>query len=236
MPPGVQIDSSKQRDAIDVLKDIFKRNSSDVRKKASRLNFSLVPAFGYSLSTGFAVDLTGNVAFYTSSKHSENLSAIDAEAIYDTRQQRIIISRAEIWAADNDYKFVTDLRLERFPDDTYGLGTSTSGYKDDPIVYSYIRTYATLFKKIIPDYYVGLGYNLDYHFNINETGDIDHMESEFKKYGLTDHSTSSGLNINLLYDSRRNPINPLGGAYASILIKNNFTLFRQRQWLAGISN
>ncbi|WP_428328690.1 BamA/TamA family outer membrane protein [Mucilaginibacter sp.] len=217
------IDSSKQRDAIDILKEIFKKNSSDARKKPQRLNFSAVPAIGYSLSTGFAVDLTGNVAFYTSSSHKENLSAIDAELTYDTKGQKIFVSRSEIWADNNNYKLVTDLRLERYPDDTYGLGTSATDAKDDPIDFSYIRTYATLFKKVIPDYYVGFGYNLDRHYNISETGTKDKSETEFDQYGKTSSSTSSGFNIDLLYDSRRNPINPLNGAFASIQYRNNFT-------------
>ncbi len=182
-----------------------------------------MPAIGYSLSTGFAIDLTGNVAFYTSTKHAENLSAIDAEAVLDTRQQRMLVSRAEIWGADNNYKLVTDLRIERYPDDTYGLGSATPASKDDPMVFSYDRVYVTLFKKIIPDYYIGFGYNLDYHYNISETGNQDGTVSDLKKYGLTPNSTSSGVNINLLYDSRRNPINPLNGSYASIMYRDNFT-------------
>jgi len=182
-----------------------------------------VPAVGYSLSTGFAVDISSNVAFYTSADHNENLSAIDAEGILDTRSQKILISRSEIWADNNNYKLVTDLRIERFPDDTYGLGTETTNATDDPIAYSYIRTYATLFKKVIPDYYIGFGYNYDYHYNISEVGNADNTVSDFKKYGLTPTSTSSGVNLNLLYDSRRNPINPLNGAYASIEYRDNFT-------------
>ncbi len=218
------IDSSKQRDAYDYLNKLLHKNELvNSRKIPSRLNFSVVPAIGYSLSTGFAVDLTGNVAFYTTKARTENLSAIDAEAIYDTKGQKILISRAEIWQKNNDYKLVTDLRLERFPDDTYGLGTTTTNAKDDPIAYSYIRTYVTVFKKIIPDYYIGLGYNYDYHFNISQVGNSDNTESDFQKYGLTKTSTSSGFNINLLYDSRRNPINPLNGGYASVEYRENYT-------------
>ena len=218
------IDSSKQKDVYDYLAKLLNKNELfNSRKKPSKLNFAVVPAVGYSLSTGFAVDISSNVAFYTSADHNENLSAIDAEGILDTRSQKILISRSEIWADNNNYKLVTDLRIERFPDDTYGLGTETTNATDDPIAYSYIRTYATLFKKVIPDYYIGFGYNYDYHYNISEVGNADNTVSDFKKYGLTPTSTSSGVNLNLLYDSRRNPINPLNGAYASIEYRDNFT-------------
>ena len=232
--PGPVIDSSKQRDAIDVLRKILKKNTpGNDHKKASRLNFAVVPAIGYSLSTGFAFDVSSNVAFYTAKDHNnQNLSVIDAEGVVDTKTQKIIISRSEIWSENNNYKLVTDLRLERYPDDTYGLGTAATDAKDDPIVFSYIRTYVTVFKKIIPDYYIGLGYNLDYHFNIAETSKPPLANTEFQQYdfndhsassGVADHSTSSGLNLNLLFDNRKNPINPLNGGYVSILYRDNFT-------------
>jgi hypothetical protein len=218
------IDSSKQLDAIDILYRILGKTAAETkRQKSNKLNFSLVPAFGYSLSTGFAVDLTGNVAFYTSSTHTENLSEIDAEQIFDTKGQLIFTSRSEIWAHDNDYKFVTDLRLERYPEDTYGIGTGTTQAKENPIDFTYLRTYFTVFKKIVPDFYGGAGYNLDYHYNISQKGNADNTVSDFTKYGFAPQSTSSGFTLNLLYDSRRNKINPLGGGLASITYRDNYT-------------
>jgi hypothetical protein len=218
------IDSSKQLDAIDILYRILGKTAAETQRQQSRkLNFSLVPAFGYSLSTGFGVDLTGNVAFYTSSTHQENLSEIDAETIFDTKHQLIFTSRSEIWGHDNDYKFVTDLRLERYPEDTYGIGTGTTQAKENPIDFTYLRTYFTVYKKVATDFYAGAGYNLDHHYNITQSGNADNTVSDFTKYGFASQSTSSGFTLNLLYDSRRNKINPLGGGVASITYRDNYT-------------
>lgn len=219
------IDSSKQWDMIDVVKKIINRKTPDsARNKPKKWVYSVVPAVGYSLSSGFAVDVTANVAFYTNNNHRQNLSEMDVEAVYDTKIQKILISRATIWGTDNNYKFVTDLRLEKYPVSTYGLGAGTSAAKEDPLVYSYIRSYLTAYRKIIPDFYIGLGYNLDYHFNITEAGNADKTISDFDVYGRTTSSTSSGAVINLLFDNRRNPINPLNGGYASILYRDNRTV------------
>lgn len=230
--PRPAVDSSKQVDAIDILFRILKKTAQEAkRQKPSTLNFSLVPAFGYSLSTGFAVDLTGNVAFYTSSAHKENLSAIDAETIYDTKGQLIFTSRSEIWADQNNYKLVTDLRLERYPEDTYGLGTKTTEAKDDPIKFNYLRTYVTLYKKITTDFYGGFGYKYDYHYNITQSGNADKTTPDFTKYGFNSTSSSSGVTLNLLYDSRKNQINPLGGGLASLSFRQNYTfLGSNNQW------
>ncbi|HMH34305.1 MAG TPA: BamA/TamA family outer membrane protein, partial [Puia sp.] len=70
--------------------------------------------------------------------------------------------------------------------------------------------------------YAGVGYYLDYHWNIKEEGQPDGSESDAKKYGLPPTSTSSGPVLNLLYDNRKNSINPQGGLYANILYHPNY--------------
>jgi hypothetical protein len=218
------IDSSKQRDVIDFLQKIVKKNTpADSRLHAKKLLFSVVPAIGYSLTTGFAADLTSNVAFYTSINHKNNLSAIDFETVLDTKNQKIFASRSVIWFDKNNYKLITDLRWEKYPIDTYGLGTSATNATDDALVYNYLRAYATVFKKITGAFYVGVGYDYDYHYNINQAGNADGTVSDFTKYGFTTQSTSSGVVLNLLFDNRLNPINPLNGGYASIIYRDNLT-------------
>src|SRR5271168_2412768 len=57
----VVIDSSKQLDVIDILQKIIKKNTpANSRLHAKKLVFSVVPAIGYSLTTGFAADITAN--------------------------------------------------------------------------------------------------------------------------------------------------------------------------------
>jgi len=218
------IDSSQQRDVIDFLQKILQKNApANSRLHAKRLVFSVVPAVGYSLTTGFAADITANMAFYTSTDHSNNLSAIDLETVYDTKNQKIFVSRSEVWYDKNNYKLVTDVRWEEYPIDTYGLGSTSTNRTDDPLKYNYVRAYGTIFKKITGDFYGGLGYNYDYHYNITETGNANGTVSDYNKYGFSSRSTSSGIVLNLLFDNRRNPINPLNGGYASVIYRDNYT-------------
>jgi len=222
--PIAVVDSSKQLDLADeIYKLLGKSQSLKNTARPKKINISIVPSLGYTLSSGFTLDLTGNAAFYTSKAHTENLSAIINDLSYDSKSQKIFISRSEIWAPENRYKFVSDIRVEEFPMTTYGLGTTTTDAQANHLFYDYVKVYSTMYKKIIPNFYAGVGYNLDYHFNIAEQGDQDGQESDFKKYGEPQHSSSSGLNADLLFDSRRNPINPLGGTYASLVFRQNFT-------------
>ncbi|WP_157682025.1 BamA/TamA family outer membrane protein [Mucilaginibacter mallensis] len=218
-------DSTGQRDMIDAVDRLFSKSTSvTAGKPARRFNFSAVPSLGYTLSTGLAIDLTGNVAFYTGSAHQENLSNIETDLAYDTKTQRLFFNRAEIWFPDNGYRLVTDIRWLKFPTETYGLGTLTTTAQTNEIDYNYIRLYGTLYKTLLTDFYAGAGYNLDYYYNITAGGNLDKSESDFEKYGQPIASTSSGINLDLLYDSRRNSINPLGGQYASLVFRQNLTL------------
>lgn len=219
------VDSSKQKDLIDVVQKILdKKASPEKRKLPKKANYSIIPYAGYTLSTGFTADISGNVGFFTSTSHRENLSILAADVGYDSKSQKIFMIRSEIWANENNYKIVSDLRWERFPTDTYGLGTFTTFAKDNDLNFDYVRFYETVLKKITNDYYAGIGYNFDYHYAISATGNLDNTVSDFMKYGQTPRSTSSGINFDFLYDNRKNPLNPLSGTYANAIYRENLTV------------
>ena len=216
------VDSSKQRDIADEIYQFLGKTAKlQQTSHPKKINFSVVPAIGYSLTTGFAADVTSNAAFYTSTSHAENLSEIVSSLAFDTKSQKFFTSKGEVWADHNNYKFVSDVRVEEYPIDTYGLGTNSTLSETNPLKYDYIRFYGTLYRKALPNFYLGAGYNLDYHYSITQAGNLDHSVSDYTKYGFSTHSTSSGINLDLLYDSRKNPINPLNGAYASLIYRQN---------------
>jgi hypothetical protein len=222
---SVPVDSVNQKDLIDIVQKILdKKTSPEKRKLPKKANFSIIPYAGYTLSTGFVADISGNVGFYTSTGHNENYSIVAADVSYDTKSQKVFLTRSEIWTDKNNYKVVSDLRFEKYPTDTYGLGTFTTFATDNDLVYNYLRIYETVLKKITGDLYAGLGYNLDYHYDITASGNLNNTVSDFEKYGQTTKSTSSGVNIDFLFDNRKNPFNPIGGTYANILFRENPTV------------
>lgn len=77
-------------------------------------------------------------------------------------------------------------------------------------------------KRIRPYVYAGLGYNLDYRFNIKpEDTEINLANYSGYKYGTGSNSVSSGLSVNLVYDTRNNTINPMPGMYANQVYRVN---------------
>ena len=217
------VDSAQQRDMIDVIHQAFNHKDNKSAPEASRkLNLSIVPTLGYTLSTGFAIGLSSVATFYTQSKHTGEESVVNAQAFYDSHSQQTFITQSNIWACNDQFKFVTDLRATKYPDVTYGLGNKSTELKADNIDFSYIRFYQTILKKVSTNFYAGGGYSLDYHYNMTEQGNIDNTVSDFKRYGETSSSRSSGINLDVLFDTRTNPVNPLGGFYANMVYRDNF--------------
>jgi outer membrane protein assembly factor BamA len=222
-PHAYMVDSAKQEDVSDALHSLLKPHDPDEKQEAAKkLNFSVIPSVGYSLSTGFGANINSNVEFYNGDKQNTNVSIMSASAFVDTKNQRSLTAITNIWTKNNDYDLVTNFRWLKYPSTTYGFGSLTDNGKMDAIDYNYVKLYATVLRKVIPNYYVGLGYNLDYHTNIVELGNIDGTVSDLSKYGKPYTTQSSGLNLNLLYDKRGNPVNPINGGYANVIIRQNF--------------
>ncbi len=70
----------------------------------------------------------------------------------------------------------------------------------------------------------GIGYNLDYHINIQTIGDTIGLP-KFLGYShgtaTNKNSFSSGITFNALYDSRNNSQNPLPGGYVNLIYRVN---------------
>ncbi|MGI4020591.1 MAG: BamA/TamA family outer membrane protein [Janthinobacterium lividum] len=215
---------ASQKDIIDLLHNLLHKNSNQSHSVAKRFNFSVVPSAGYTASTGFAAGLTSNVAFYIEPKQYENLSFFSAVLLYNQRSQLTFRLGSNIWGKDNNYNFIGDLRLYKFPESTYGLGSLTSLNNLNPVKYNFFRFYETVLKKLKKNFYGGIGYNLDYHFDITQNGEPKQSETDYQLYGQTTRSVSSGITFNLLFDNRKNAINARNGTYANLVYRPNLKL------------
>lgn len=219
---------TEQVDLIDIGRSLFLKHpgirKDTTGKRVGKLYPALLPSAEYTLETGLAFDLTGSLAFYTGDRSDDNISNIYLASVFTQKNQILMPLQANIWTKGNKYNIVTDWRFEIFPQSTFGLGTLTTTADADSIDYNYLRFYSTLLKTIAKDFYVGFGYDLDYFYKVR---DLSHPENghltAFETYGVPAKSTSSGPTFNLLYDGRRNEINPEPGYYASIVFRPNFT-------------
>lgn len=213
----------RQKDIIDILSRLRKKKEADKDKKdqdsSRKILYSVVPAVGYTLSTGLTALLSANAAFYLSNPATTNISSVSSSFIYTQYNQITVPLLANIWTKNNGYNIVIDYRYFKYPQDTYGLGGKSSLEAADNIDYSHIRLHQSVLKSVGNSFYVGLGYFLDYRWHIKQGGD----NADVTAYGLSRSSVSSGPLVTLLYDNRKNSINPIEGLYTNLQYRPNLS-------------
>jgi hypothetical protein len=211
-----------QIDITDVLGLMFNQKPGlKIDSVTSKPSFSVAPAIGYTLVSRLALVLSGNVAFRTG-PHSR-ISTIIASTSYTQNKQYTLPIQTNIWSRDNNYNFIGDYRFYKYPQNTYGLGSSSSIKNEDPMDYSYFEFYETVLRHIAGNLYAGAGYILDNHWNISDQGNLNGTLSDYSIYGKTAHSIASGFTLNGLLDSRDNAINPSRGGYAAVQYRDNYS-------------
>ena len=221
------IDSSikGQCDLTDVYNRYFKHIDTVRTVDNSKNHLSILPVVGYSLQTGFAGVISANVGFYTNNGDHKNqkISSLLSSITYSQYNQIIFPIQFDIWAKKDKYNVILDWRYMRYPSTTFGLGgrsTNDDGYTID---FSYIKLHQTVLRKISRNLYAGLGYYYDYFWDVEEIDPPTGVVTSFQKYGLKSTVTSSGVAFRLLFDSRKNQINPDAGWFLNIVDRPNFT-------------
>lgn len=216
----VSIDTSQQKDLNDVLQSIFTKNykTSKVDTIGRKPIISFVPAVGYSLQTQLAATVTGNIVFR--SAPDSKVSAITTSIGFTERKQLTLPIVSNIWTSNNKFVFLGDARFYIYPQSTFGLGSGSNIKDEDPMRYNLFRFSEVVLAKITGDFYFGGGYKLMQHWNISHKEPLNGAASDYDAYGPSPHTTSSGISVNALFDSRDNSVNSSTGFYAAIQYYN----------------
>jgi len=218
---------SNQKDLYDIAKSIFFKKATPKKADSAFVKpvISVIPAAGYTLTSRFVGTISGNMAFRASP--NSKASTVTASAAYTQNKQFTVPIESSIWLNHDKYNLVGDYRLYKYPQSTYGLGSSSWIGDEDPMDYQYVRFAEVLMRRILPDLYAGAGYMLDYHLGIEDEEGVKNFPPDsitpYKKYGESNRTLSSGFTVNVLYDHRDYSINPTKGVYANLQYRNSFT-------------
>lgn len=214
-----------QKDAMDIITQVTQirvKHPSDSEKfRPGEILTSVFPAIGYSLSNGVTFILATNFSFYTGNPDSTNLSVISFNPLYSLKHQTILPLISSVWLKGNMINLLGDYRFYQYPSLTYGLGGRRLLSQSDSVDYSYLKISQDALYRIIKNLYGGIGYDFDYHYDIEEFGD----SRQFERY--TDgvpKTTSSGWVARLKYDNRTNMNNPENAFYADLTYRDNLTV------------
>ena len=203
-----------------------------------KLIFFAAPIFGSNPSLGTFYGLGGTGAIFLGSPETTSISNMNASLLFTTKNQFIGTIKGTVMTNDNKWEMLIDIKYSDFSESTYGLGSDynqpikeswdiggiqTAGLEGaQPMVFNQIKFYYTLLREIKDNFYLGLGYNLDVHYNIQDLSlDLDAPEPVITshyaystKYGYDPTGyVSSGISLNAVFDSRDHTVNAYSGSF-----------------------
>jgi len=258
MPGPPMVYAQEQPPKKDVQEDVFdvfrskkkkeKLQSDTITVRPYKLYISAFPVVGYNPALGFLIGATFNPAIFFGNPKNTPISAFATNLQVTSKHQLLISLRSVIFTNKANYIFSGDWRFYIFNQPTYGLGSnirgvdstswimpngdaaSEAGSAAEPMDYNFIRFYETINKRIAGRFFIGVGYSLDYHWNIRD----EKLSLDSGKVFLTQHYiysvnngfnpetyTNSGISLSFLYDSRDNSCRPTKGIYAALVPKFN---------------
>lgn len=220
----VSKDTARQTDLIDIAKDLFGKMPNKIKEEKEKdIYFSFLP-IGATVpgGTGKALITATTAATYLGPRRTTNISSAVFTPYLNFKGRFGLPLRTSLWFRNNVRTIWGDIRFLVYPQFTWGLGSHRKDGDHILVDYKYIRFYQSVLNRITPYFYAGLGYHLDYHFNIeSEDPLVDLKTYTGYAYGTGRNSFSSGISLNLLYDTRSNSINPLPGFFSTVVYRVN---------------
>lgn len=213
------VDGVKQTDLVDYLVKLFKIKNSEQKRDDRKVRFSIFPTSS-NMAGGKTVFTSVNLAFMLGDMKNTNVSSIYFVPYIGTQRKYGFQIQPNIWLSENKWYFVGEYFILNYPQDTWGLGGNSADSNITRIDYDYLRFHQNGLKKVAPNFFVGLGYSFDQHYNI-EVEKTNWSQEILDSMDVSEKTTSSGIVLPLLYGDRRNILNPQGG----FMINVNYNLF-----------
>jgi len=227
-----------ERDISDVIRSAL--NKPPKVKAEGEGSLMLLPIIGSNPATGFMFGVGGQYAFKI--PEQSNYSLISGSLQYTTKNQFLFLLKNNIYTDNNRVFFSGDWRFLIYSQSTYGLGTTapeggildyqyglagaetTSDSLAQPMTYNFGRLHQSVMFELVDGIYLGLGYNFDAYFKINDTKlSLDPADTLLTShygyntyYGFsTEKYHNSALSVRFVIDKRDNMIQAQEGYYLS---------------------
>ncbi len=213
-------DTIPQIDLVHYLQKLFKLNVNQDSLKNKKVKFSVFPTDSNN-SAGRLLVTSFNATFILGDESTTNTSTVYFIPYITFSNQFGVEIYPTIWLKNNSWNFVGEYYALNYPDYTWGLGGNSPESNETLVDNNRIRFYQNALKGILPNFAVGIGYQFDEYYKISIPNDSISTTSNYFPELLTGKSISSGVTLPLVFDSRKNTINPKNGIYASFTYRNN---------------
>jgi len=248
------------RDETDLFIAVGLAEKKQARPKAFEPLLAVLPAFAYNPTVGFLFGGVGIFGMYLGDPDTTTISSVQAMVLYTTKNQFITQVNSTIMTDRNTWEFQGDWRFMIFNQDTFGLGTGHSpvsqgftinGIGNTAAVegaqhmdMNLLRFRQNALRQVWDALYVGPGLSFDRYYGIvDQRLDLSasppvvtshYAYSTLEGFGTKAYNTS-GLSLNVLYDTRDSTINAYKGVYASLSYQWNPTWFGSSQSSSFVS-
>jgi len=216
-------DTLKARtDIIDIALKVINYDTTGRKKPGDKKVFlSLMPISAGTSENGVALSSV-NASFYLGDPANTNLSNVSFYPATNFASYYQFKVFPNLWLKNNSWNIPGRIELSYISHDSYGLGTNTSLDSLNVINYNTVRISMSINREIYKYFFLGLGFGFDDFYNIEEQWNKDYP-SEFELYGTGTSGTSISFGpvFTVLYDSRRNSVNPLKGFFSTLAVRQN---------------
>ena len=184
------------------------------RKK--KFHWNAVPFILTSPLIGFGFGVAGAGVFRFDDEMTK-LSKFATNVLYTVKNQVSIPLRTSLYFWGGNWSLVGYTNWQIFPAPTWGLGGNTPSQDEVVVDKSLVRLWETIFRRVFSDLYVGAGGYFDRFYAVSDRGVEPGIVNPFTSYayGTTGPYNNVGLSIDLLWESRDNPVNATRGYYAT---------------------
>ena len=228
---------------------LFTTNFAQEKNNApqeGKIYFSPLPVLAVNPTFGFMYGVAASTSMFRGDPSNTRMSTSLGTFTYTTKKQLMFTFKSFIYSSQDNWILLGDMRYFDSSQPTYGLGTGPQSAKlaaqgieyeegmfsaeipDAQLMkFKYIRFHETALKKFKENLYFGLGYHLDYHYDIVDDL-LNYPDTITSHYSYSiangfnpEKYTLSGLSLNALYDSRDNAATPYKGRYALMTFRFN---------------
>lgn len=165
---------------------LSKTSSKDSLKTLDKkIHLSGIPIISANPVVGVAFGIAVNGAFCIGGDVSTTrFSAITIVPTYTTKKQATVVLRNYLYLKNDEYIVTGDLLWKKFPNYNNGLGAETPEYWANEVTPIGIKFSQVLQKRLIKNFYSGIGFNLVINYDIQDGGSSaikSYLNSESEK-------------------------------------------------------
>jgi len=206
----------------------------------------------FNPTNNFLVGVGCGLNWYGGDPSDTRLSTAHIGLAYTLKKQILSALRTSIYTDHDNWILIGDWRYQISSQPGFGLGTGPQTdnlangvhFNDNPygsepsnvklLYFNFLRVHETVLRRVIDKFYLGIGYHLDYYYNINDkllnlVAAVP-VITEYYAYTIRNGfnptiSVLSGASVNAVYDTRDNQNAPNSGRYAFVSFKYNSLVF-----------